>query len=289
MIMPGSVPAAAARVQPELLNYLPKEWAPIISGDVDGDTSTPFRIDQATPSLGQVSATRRVARAVFMASAPLEGSQNQGVDTKRVILGVCQPNERPILFEDALRRLSNQAKFLHSNMGGAWYSRSPSINRLASDRASIQEEALVVLEIDKLLGGYIRSLRDKGPFGSIQVTPGGSADVPDEAEGVRLVVLGQAHPHNGKANSAAITEAKDVFLTRGKSPRVYRNTLVFLARTCRRGRGERGDAQEARLGEHPRGTRTGWTCCRATSRSRPGTWRRRSGRWTRACARPGAT
>lgn len=229
MIMPGSVPAAATRVQPELLNYLPKEWAPIISGDVDGDTSTPFRIDQATPSLGQVSATRRVARAVFMASAPLEGSQNQGVDTKRVILGVCQPNERPILFEDALRRLSNQAKFLHSNMGGAWYSRSPSINRLASDRASVQEEALVVLEIDKLLGGYIRSLRDKGPFGSIQVTPGGSADVPDEAEGVRLVVLGQAHPHNGKAGSAAFTEAKDVFLTRGKSPRVYRNTLVFLA------------------------------------------------------------
>jgi hypothetical protein len=229
MIMPGSVPAAAARVQPELLNYLPKEWAPIISGDVDGDASTPFRIDQTTPNLGQISATRRVARAVFMATAPMEGSQNQGVDTKRVILGVCQPHERPILFEDALRRLSNQAKFLHSNMGGAWYSRSPSINRLASDRASTQEEALVVLEIDKLLGGYIRSLKDKGPFGSLQVTPGGSADVPDEAEGVRLVVLGYAHPHNGKNGSSAVAEAKDVFLHRGKAPRVYRNTLVFLA------------------------------------------------------------
>ena len=229
MIMPGSVPAAAVRVQPELLNYLPKEWAPIISGDVDGDGSTPFRIDQTTPNLGQISATRRVARAVFMATAPMEGSQNQGVDTKRVILGVCQPHERPILFEDALRRLSNQAKFLHSNMGGAWYSRSPSINRLASDRASTQEEALVVLEIDKLLGGYIRSLKDKGPFGSLQVTPGGSADVPDEAEGVRLVVLGYAHPHNGKNGSTAVNEAKDVFLHRGKAPRVYRNTLVFLA------------------------------------------------------------
>lgn len=229
MIMPGSVPVGATRVQPELLNYLPKEWAPIISGDVDGDASTPFRIDQTTPNLGQISATRRVARAVFMATAPMEGSENQGVDTKRVILGVCQPHERPILFEDALRRLSNQAKFLHSNMGGAWYSRSPSINRLASDRASTQEEALVVLEIDKLLGGYIRSLKDKGPFGSLQVTPGGSADVPDEAEGVRLVVLGYAHPHNGKTASSAVTEAKDIFLHRGKAPRVYRNTLVFLA------------------------------------------------------------
>lgn len=229
MIMPGSVAVGAARVQPELLNYLPKEWAPIISGDVDGDTSTPFRIDQSTPNLGQISATRRVARAVFMATAPLEGSQNQGIDTKQVILGVCQPNERPILFDDALRRLSNQAKFLHSNMGGVWYSRSPSINRLASDRASVQEEALVALEIDKRLDAYIRSLKDKGPFGSIQVTPGGSADVPDEAEGVRLVVLGYAHPHSGRDGSAAVAEAKDVFLHRGKSPRVYRNTLVFLA------------------------------------------------------------
>lgn len=229
MIMTGAVPVAAVRVQPELLNYLPKEWAPIISGDVDGDASTPFRIDQTTPNLGQISATRRVARAVFMATAPMEGSQNLGVDTKRVILGVCQPHERPILFEDALRRLSNQAKFLHTNMGGSWYSRSPSINRLASERASNQEEALVVLEIDKLLGGYIRSLKDKGPFGSLQVTPGGSADVPDEAEGVRLVVLGYEHPHNGKLSSSAVTEAKDVFLHRGKAPRVYRNTLVFLA------------------------------------------------------------
>lgn len=53
--------------------------------------------------------------------------------------------------------------------------------------------------------------------------------MPDEAEGVRLVVLGYAHPHNGKPGSSAFTEAKDVFLTRGKAPRVYRNTLVFLA------------------------------------------------------------
>jgi hypothetical protein len=53
--------------------------------------------------------------------------------------------------------------------------------------------------------------------------------VPDEAEGVRLVVLGYAHPHNGKPGSSAFIEAKDVFLTRGKAPRVYRNTLVFLA------------------------------------------------------------
>ena len=229
IIMPGSVTVAADRFQPEILNFLQKEWGPIISGDVDGDGSTPFKIDQAAPNLGQISATRRIARAVFMATAPLEGSQNQGVETKKAILGVCQPNERPITFEDALRRLTNQAKFLHSDMNGAWYSRSPSINRLAADRASNQDEALVALQIDKTLDTYIRGLRDRGPFHAIQVAPGSSADIPDEAEGVRLVVLGYAHPHNGKTSSSALAEARDMFKNRGKSPRAYRNTLVFLA------------------------------------------------------------
>ena len=229
IIMPGSVAVAADRFQPEILNFLQKEWGPIISGDVDGDGSTPFKIDQAAPNLGQISATRRIARAVFMATAPLEGSQNQGVETKKAILGVCQPNERPITFEDALRRLTNQAKFLHSDMNGAWYSRSPSINRLAADRASNQDEALVALQIDKTLDTYIRGLRDRGPFHAIQVAPGSSADIPDEAEGVRLVVLGYAHPHNGKTSSSALAEARDMFKNRGKSPRAYRNTLVFLA------------------------------------------------------------
>ena len=232
MIMPGSVALAAQQVQPELLNFLQKEWGPIINGDVDGDSSTPFKIDQATPNLGQISATRRIARAVFIATAPLERAQNQGVETKKAILGVCQPGERPMLFEDALRRLSNQAKFLHSDTNGVWYSRSPSINRLATDRAANQEEALVALEIDKALNDYIRGLKDLGPFHAVQVTSGSSADVPDEAEGVRLVVLGYAHPHNAKAKSAkssALDAAQEMFQNRGKSPRVYRNTLVFLA------------------------------------------------------------
>jgi len=229
MIMPGSVAVAADRFQPEILNFLPKEWGPIISGDVDGDGSTPFRIDRETPNLGQISATRRIARAVFMATAPLAGAQNQGVETKRAILGVCQPNERPIAFEDALRRLANQANFLHSDMNGAWYSRSQSINRLASERAANQEDALVVMEIDRALNLCIRGLRDRGPFHAVQVAPEGSADVPDEAEGVRLVVLGCEHPHNGKAGSTAMAAAQDMFRNRGKSPRVHRNALVFLA------------------------------------------------------------
>jgi hypothetical protein len=46
-------------------------------------------------------------------------------------------------------------------------------------------------------------------------------------------VLGVAHPHTGRDGSEALTEAKDILMQRGSTPRVYRNTLVFLAAESR--------------------------------------------------------
>ncbi|MBS8225325.1 DUF499 domain-containing protein [Vannielia litorea] len=229
MIMPGSVAISSARVEPELLHYLDASWQSIIAGDVDGVTSTPYKIDQSAPNLNRYSATRRVARAVFMATTPTHGQENKGLDDKQINLGVVQPGERPAIFGDALRRLANQAKFMHSDLGRYWYSMSASLNRLAADRAAQFEEALVLHEIDKALGGYINGLADRGHFDTVQVAPGSSADVPDEPGGVRAVVLGVAHPHTGRDTSEALAEAKDILMQRGSTPRVYRNMLVLLA------------------------------------------------------------
>lgn len=229
MIMPGSVAISSARVEPELLHYLDSSWQSIIAGDVDGVTSTPYKIDQSAPNLNRYSATRRVARAVFMGTAPTHGQENKGLDDRQINLGVVQPGERPAIFGDALRRLANQAKFMHSDLGRYWYSMSASLNRLAADRAAQFEEALVLHEIDKALGGYINGVADRGHFDTVQVAPGSSADIPDEPGGVRAVVLGVAHPHTGRDGSEALAEAKDIMMQRGSTPRVYRNMLVFLA------------------------------------------------------------
>ena len=229
MIMPGSVAISTARVEPELLHYLDTSWQAIIAGDVDGVTSTPYRIDQSAPNLNRYSATRRVARAVFMGTAPTHSQENKGLDDKQINLGVVQPGERPAIFGDALRRLTNQAKFMHSDLGRYWYSMSASLNRIAADRAGQLEEALVLMEIDKALVAYINGLADRGHFDAVQVAPGSSSDVPDEPGGVRAVILGVAHPHTGRDGSEAMEEAKDILMQRGSTPRVYRNMLVFLA------------------------------------------------------------
>lgn len=233
MIMPGSVSISSARVEPELLHYLDANWQSIIAGDVDGTSSTPYRIDQSAPNLNRYSATRRIARAIFMGSAPTHREQNRGLDDKQINLGVVQPGERPAIFGDALRRLANQAKFMHSDLGRYWYSMSPSLNRMAADRAGQIEEALVLLTIDKELSTYINAIGDRGHFDAVQVAPSTSAEVPDEQGGVRAVVLGVAHPHTGRGGSEALKEAKEILLQRGTTPRVYRNMLVFVAAEAR--------------------------------------------------------
>ena len=163
-----------------------------------------------------------------MGTAPTHQQENAGLDDKQINLGVVQPGERPAIFGDALRRLGNQARFMHTDLGRYWYSMSASLNRIAADRAGQLEEALVHIEIDKALATYINGLSDRGHFDTVQVAPSSSADVPDEAGGVRAVVLGIAHPHNGRDGSEAITAAKDILIQRGTTPRVYRNMLVFL-------------------------------------------------------------
>jgi hypothetical protein len=168
-----------------------------------------------------------------MGTAPTAQQQNTGLDDKQINLGVVQPGERPAIFGDALRRLTNQAKFMHADLGRYWYSMSASLNRIAADKAAQIEAALVDVTIDAELGKYVNGLADRGHFDAVQVAPASSAEVPDEAGGVRAVVLGVKYPHNGRDGSDALVEAKDILTQRGSTPRVYRNMLVFIAAEAR--------------------------------------------------------
>ena len=112
MIMPGSMAVGSARVESELLHYLDVSWQSIIAGDIDGPESIPYKIDQSAPNLNRCSATRRVARAIFMGTAPTHQQENRGLDDKQINLGVVQPGEKPAVFGDALRRLGNRASVL---------------------------------------------------------------------------------------------------------------------------------------------------------------------------------
>lgn len=225
LIMPATVPMDDPRVQFELTRYMEDPWAPVIDGDVDGPHSLPLELDRENPNLGRYSACRRVARTIYMGSAPVQKAANRGIDERRVKLGCVQPGESVATFGDALRRLTDKAMYLYVDGNRYWYSTQPTVTRLAEDRASQLHEHDVIDEVVRRLR---KEAQYRGSFSKVHACVS-SGDVPDDRE-ARLVILGPDFPHTkNQDGSAGRQEAQAILDMRGSSPRNYRNSLVFLA------------------------------------------------------------
>lgn len=227
LIMPANIATDDPRVQFELTRYLSDNWAPIIEKDVDGPNSLPLRIDGEVPNLGKFAACRRVARTIYMGSAPLLQAAHRGIEDRQVKLGCVMPGESPSVFGDALRRLAGAATYLYQDGPRFWYSTQPTVTKLAEDRAEQlkRDPDKVLLELD---GRLRKDLERRGDFSRIHALPQSGQDVSDDLDS-RLVVLGINHPYSKGAGSAAELVAKAILESRGSTPRRYRNTLVFLA------------------------------------------------------------
>ncbi len=227
LILPSTIPMDDLRVQSELTRYLPDNWTPVIQKDVDGQGSLPVRLD-GEPNLGRYSACRRVARTIFLGSAPTYTAANRGLEDRRVKLGCVMPGESPAVFGDALRRLSAQATYLYSDGVHYWYAPQPNVTSLAADRAEQlrRQPELVAEEIERRVKEEVR--RYPGEFSRVHPFPRSNQDVPDEPD-ARLVVLGLDVPHSRNGGSPALAAARQILEWRGNQPRIYRNALVFLA------------------------------------------------------------
>lgn len=227
LILPSTIPIDDARVQSELTRYLSDNWAPIIEKDVDGPSSLPLKIDADQPNLGKLHATRRVARTIYMGSAPTATAAHRGLEDRRVKLGCVMPGESPAVFGDALRRLAASATYLYQDGPRFWYATQPTVTKLAEDRAEQfkRDPDKVAQELDDRLRA---DLLKRGDFSRIHPMPATGADVPDDLD-TRLVVLSAEHAYSKEPGSAAELSAKAVLESRGNTPRLYRNTLVFLA------------------------------------------------------------
>jgi predicted AAA+ superfamily ATPase len=227
LILPANISIDDPRVQFELTRYLSDNWTPIIEKDVDGPSSLPLRLDGELPNLGKFSACRRVARTIYLGSAPTATAAHLGIEDRRVKLGCVMPGESAAVFGDALRRLAGAATYLYQDGPRYWYSTQPTVTKLAEDRAEQlkRDPDKVVHELDKRVR---ENLRKMGDFKRVHPIPGTSADVPDDLD-TRLVVLSVDHAYSKEPNSAAEAAAKAIFETRGTAPRLFRNTLVFLA------------------------------------------------------------
>lgn len=232
LILPANIPIDDPRVRDELTRYLSDNWKPIIEKDVDGPDALPLAIDGEVPNLGKFSACRRVARTIYLGSAPTTSAANKGVEDRRVKLGCVMPGEATAVFGDALRRLAQAATYLYQDGTRYWYDTQPTVTKLADDRAEQfkRNQDKVTFELDRRLRN---DLAQRGDFNRIHPLPSGSADVPDDMD-ARLVVLGSDHPYSKEDSNAAAAAATAILESRGNAPRIFRNTLIFLAADAQR-------------------------------------------------------
>ena len=227
--MPGSIPLAIPQIRDELIRYLPENWNAIVDSEIDGRDSEPMKLDQGNSRYGALMAARRVARTIFLGSAPSVREQNiRGVEESHIRLGVVQPQEGNdiAVFGDVLGKLKSQLSYLYTNDTGTrcWYDNRPTLRKLVQDL----ESRIASDDVEREIEMRLRKWKSSPDFGGIHICPS-AADVPDEQR-VRLVILPMTDVHErGQKDTAALEQAEEILEMRGTSPRQYKNMLVFLA------------------------------------------------------------
>lgn len=228
LIMPGSLPLDDATVRNKSIHYLPTGWEPVIEREIDGSRSTAMDIDGHDTRFGSVQAARRVARTVFLGSAPSNAAQAvRGIRVDGILLGAVQPGQAVGTYEDVIKRLRDKLHYLYGEKDSYWFDTRPNLRREMESRKANLKEADDVLPM--LRERVQRVIASKHSFAGVHVFTT-SADVPDEyGTGPRLVVLSPKAGYRKQDESAAIAEATEILEKRGDSPRLKRNRLIFLA------------------------------------------------------------
>ncbi len=143
MILPGSLPLYDGSSRNELTYYLPAGWDPVLEKDIDGDRAETTELENKEPRFGAVNAARRVARTIFLGSAPSSVATKPGIrglDRARVLLGCLQPGQTSSTYSDALNRLADRLHYLNSSGDKAqdatrfWFDTRANLRREMEDR-----------------------------------------------------------------------------------------------------------------------------------------------------------
>jgi len=234
LIMPGSLPLYEGSTRNELTYYLPAGWDAVIERDIDGDRAETTELENKEPRFGQVGAARRVARTLFLGSAPASVGTKvaiRGVDRARVILGCVQPGQASSVYSDALNRLADRLHYLNSSGDKAqdvtrfWFDTRANLRREMEDRKRRFDDKT---EVRGKIAEALKHGAGSATFfdGAHIFTPHG--DVPDDSA-LRLVVLPPDKWYSREEPRLAFEAVMEWMRNNGPKPRHRWNRLVFLA------------------------------------------------------------
>lgn len=234
MILPGSLPLYDGSTRNELIYYLGPGWDPVMDRDIDGDWAETKLLDNKEPRFGSVQAACRVARTVFLSSAPSSVNAKpgiRGIDRARVLLGCLQPCQTSSLYSDALNRLADQLHYMSPSGDKAqdttryWFDTRANLRREMEERKNRFEDKN---EVRGRMSEVVKKLAAGATFfdGTHIFTP--HSDVPDDGA-LRLVLLPPEQSYSREEPRFANDTVLDYVRNHGTTPRYRGNRLLFLA------------------------------------------------------------
>jgi predicted AAA+ superfamily ATPase len=234
MILPGSLPLYDGSSRNELTYYLPAGWDPVLEKDIDGERAETSELETKEPRFGAVNAARRVARTIFLGSAPASISSKTGIrglDRARVLLGCVQPGQPSAIYSDVLNRLADRLYYLNSSGDKAndatrfWFDTRANLRREMEDRKKRFDDRNEVrgkiAEVLKRMAGSVIFFEGIHLF-----TP--HADVPDDSA-LRLLFLSPEQSYTREEPRLAFDAVLDYVRNNGTRPRYRGNRLICLA------------------------------------------------------------
>lgn len=233
LIMPGSLPLSNSDVMEGLTQALPSHdvWDGIVASDIDGERSASLVLDMSSERFSQLCACRRNARTIMLGSAPFQGKEAlKGVERPSVLLGSVRPGDNIAAYNEALNTMKGELSYLYTDGGGNryWFDTMPNLQKTVRMRSEGVESYKVEEEIRERLMKHARD--SEHMFAGVHVWPDSSQGVPDDDEGVRLVLMKPEVAEEGM---------REFLLTHGSDTRAHLNSIVFLC-------GSWGEVQDLR-------------------------------------------
>lgn len=234
LILPASLPLYDGSSRNELTYYLPAGWDAVLDKDVDGDRAETTELENKEPRFGSVNAARRVARTIFLGTAPSSVTTkggNRGLDRAHVVLGCLQPGQTLSTYSDALNRLSDLLHYLNTSGDKAdestrfWLDTRANLRREMEHRKQRFDQKT---DVPKRMAEVLKKLCAGATFfdGVHIFTPHG--DVPDDSA-LRLVLLPPDYWYSKDETRIAFEPILNYLKNNGAKPRYRGNRLIFLA------------------------------------------------------------
>ena len=206
-----------SEIRRELVKHIGNEYDSVIASDITSPSSGSKMVDNELGKAYQgLKLSTRASTTIFLYS--FSGSQEKGTyltEIKRLATTLDNPSSA---VAEAVDRQRKQLFFLQSQNEKYYFSNKPNLNRiLLTKMENVKEQQIIELQhmlIEQQISG--RKLKTI-------LYPKESKDIA-ESEDLQLVIFNQSIK-----GSNLQEKMKEFIENKGETPRVYRNTLLFLA------------------------------------------------------------